>query len=155
MAADVYSLMESLSLAGARAIIEGALAEGRGQSMQPLTIVVLDAGGHIVSMDREDGSGILRVEVARGKAYAALGIGISSGTIGQRNQSRHHFLAAVASVSQGQFVPVPGGVLVLDGSDRIIGAVGVSGDSSDNDEAAALAGIKAAGMRAGLDAAGG
>ncbi len=153
MAADVYALVESLSLSGARTIIEGALAEGRRQSMQPLTVVVLDAGGHIVSMDREDGSGILRMEVARGKAYAALGIGISSGTVGERNQSRHHFLAAVASVSEGRFVPVPGGVLVLDGSSRIIGAVGVSGDSSDNDEAAALAGIRASGLMPGLDAA--
>lgn len=154
MPADVYKLTVTLPLDKARTIIAGSLAEGRRRGLQPLTVVALDAGGHIVSLDREDGSGNMRVEVARGKAGAALGIGIGSGVVGERNQGRDAFLASVATASGGEFVPVPGGVLVLDGGSRIIGAVGVSGDASPEDQACAVAGIESAGYGAGLDAAG-
>ncbi len=154
MPADVFKLTVTLPLQTAREIIAASLAEGRKRGLQPLTVVVVDAGGHIVSLDREDGSGIRRVEVARGKAGAALGIGIGSGVVGERNQGRDAFLASVATASGGEFVPVPGGVLVLDGADRIIGAVGVSGDASPEDQACAVAGIEGAGCRAGVDAAG-
>ena len=155
MPADVYRLKVSLPLEQARRMIAGALAEGRKQALQPLTVVVLDAGGHVVAAEREDGSGIVRFEVARGKAGAALGIGIGSGVVGARNQGRDAFLAAVATASGGQAVPVPGGVLVLDEGDEIIGAVGVSGDASPADEEAALAGIRSAGLKPGLDPADG
>ena len=152
MAADVFPIKTTLPLDKAREIIAAALAEGRKQALQPLTVVVLDTGGHIVSMDREDGAGTLRTEVARGKAMAALGIGIGSGTIGARNTGREAFLAGVAAAADGQFIPVGGGVLVLDGQRQAIGAVGISGDASDKDEACALAGIRAAGFEPGLDA---
>lgn len=134
-------------------MIAAALTEGRKRGLQPLTVVVLDAGGHIVSLDREDGAGALRLEIARGKASAALGVGISSGAIATRYQGRDAFLASVAVASGGEFIPAGGSVLVLDGDGRAIGAVGVSGDTPGDDEACAIAGIEAAGYRAGLDAA--
>lgn len=151
MATTVYSIAVNLPLEQARKIIAGAIQEGRAQSLAPLTVVVLDSGGQLVAMEREDGSGVLRFEVARGKAYGALGIGLGSRTIGTRNQGRDAFLAAVSSASGGQFIPVAGGVLVLDGANQVIGAVGASGDTSDADEACALAGINTAGLRAGVD----
>lgn len=153
MPVDVFALNVTLPLEKARAIIAAALAEGRRRGLQPLTVVVLDGGGHIVSLDREDGSGTLRVEIARGKASAALGVGIGSGTIGARNEGRDAFLASVAAASGGEFIPVPGAALVLDDDGRAVGAVGVTGDTSTEDEACAIAGIEAAGYRAGLDAA--
>ncbi len=154
MPADVFHAVVTLPLDDARKIIAATMAEGEARKLQPLTVVVLDAGGNVVSMDRADGAGMMRTEVALGKARAALGIGIDSGTIGARNQGRDAFLAAVAVASGGTFVPVPGGVLVLDARKRMIGAVGVSGDASDQDAACAVAGIEAAGLAAGLDAAG-
>jgi glc operon protein GlcG len=117
----------------------------------PLTVVVLDGGGHVVSMDREDGSGLLRPAIAVGKAYGALGLGIGSRTVAARNQGRDAFLGALAAASEGRFVPVPGGALILEQGGKSIGAVGVSGDTSDEDEACAVAGIEAAGLRAGID----
>ncbi|MCK8514864.1 heme-binding protein [Methylonatrum kenyense] len=154
MPADVFHAAVTLPLATARQIIAATLAEGEARELQPLTVAVLDAGGHLVALERADGAGLMRPEVALGKARAALGIGIDSGTIGARNEGRDAFLAAVAVASGGTFVPVPGGVLVLDDQSRMIGAVGVSGDASDQDAACACAGIETAGLRAGLDAAG-
>lgn len=153
MRVDVFALHVTLPLEKARAIIAAALAEGRRRGLQPLTVVVLDVGGHIVSLDREDGSGNLRMNVAHGKASGALGIGLGSGTIGARNQGRDAFLAGVAVASGGEFIPVAGSVLILDDDGRAIGAVGISGDTSVEDEACAIAGVEAAGYRAGLDAA--
>lgn len=152
MSFEVFPLYVTLSLEKARAIIAAALAEGRERRLQPLTVVVLDAGAHVVSLDREDGAGVLRQAIARGKACAALGFGVGSRTIGARNEGRDAFLASVAAASGGEFVPVAGGALVLDGEGRAIGAVGVSGDSPGDDEACAVAGIEAAGYRAGVDA---
>ncbi len=151
MATTMYSLAVSLPLEQARKIIAGALQAGRTQSLAPLTVVVLDSGGQLVAMERVDGSGILRFEIARGKAYGALGLGVGSRTIGTRNQGRNAFLAAVADAADGRFIPVAGGVLVLNSSDHVIGAVGVSGDTSDADEACARAGINAAGLQAGVE----
>ncbi|MEX0730904.1 MAG: heme-binding protein [Aquisalimonadaceae bacterium] len=154
MAADVFHLNVSLPLRQARQIIDAALAEGRNRQLQPLTVVVLDVGGHLVSMDREDGSGLLRMEIAQGKAYGALGMGLGSRTLGERNKERAPFLAGVSVASDGRFVPVPGGVLMLNDQNQVVGAVGASGDSADEDEICALAGVKAAGFKAGIDAAG-
>lgn len=147
----VFAQAVQLTLDQAQKIVSGALAAGRDTSLAPLTVVVLDAGGHLVAMAREDGSGTLRFEVARGKAVGALGLGLGSRTIGARNQGRDAFLAAVAAASDGRFVPVAGGVLILNGARQVIGAVGVSGDVSDADEACAVAGVEAAGLAAGVD----
>ena len=134
----------TLSLDKADTIIDGARAFGRAGGFSALTIAVLDAGGHLVAFKREDESGILRPEIAMGKAYGALGFGLDGRDLKDKNPN---FLAAVAAASGGRMVPVPGGVLVRDpASGAIIGAVGISGDSSGNDEAAGVAGIKAAGL---------
>jgi len=146
----VYPLQCSLPLAKAKTLIEAARAHGQASGYMPLTVVVLDSGGHIVAMEREDGSGIVRQQIAQGKAWGALGIGVASRTVGERNQGRDAFMATVGSASDGRFIPVPGAVLIID-SGQIIGAVGISGDTSDADEACAIAGVKAAGYEPGID----
>ena len=138
--------MSTLTLDQARRIIDGALDKAKRDGLMPLTVVVLDAGGHAVAMMRQDSSGILRAEIAGGKAYGALGFGVGSRELKEKNPQ---FLAAVAAASGGRMVPAPGGVLVRDAkSGDVIGAVGISGDSGDNDEACAMAGIAAAGLKA-------
>ncbi len=147
---EVFPVQTALPLDQARDIIAAARARGRERGFMPLTVVVLDTGGHRIAMEREDGSGIVREQVAAGKAWGALGIGIASRTIGGRNQGREAFMAGVAAASDGRFIPVPGGVLVIENG-QAIGAVGVSGDTSDADEECAIAGIEAAGYTAGVD----
>lgn len=136
----------SLSLAAGAAIVDTALARGRDAGMMPLTVVVLDAGGHPVAMKREDGSGILRFDIANGKAWGALGMGMSSRLIRDRLKDRPTFQAALSVASDGRFVPVPGGVLIRDDSGAVVGAVGISGDASEKDEYCAIEGIRAAGL---------
>ena len=140
--------MTSLSLALAATIVDAALAKGRAMQFEPLTVVVLDAGGHMVALKREDKSGILRVEIATGKAYGALGFGFGSRELFERCQKAPIFMTAMSAIAQGKFVPVPSGVLIRNTDGDVIGAVGISGDTSDNDEIAALAGIAAAGLQA-------
>ncbi|MDR9405781.1 MAG: heme-binding protein [Spiribacter sp.] len=147
---SVYPLPCPLPLAKAKTLIEAARAHGKANGMMPLTVVVLDTGGHIIAMEREDGSGIVRQQIAQGKAWGALGIGVASRTVGERNQGRDAFMAAVGSAADGRFIPVPGGVLIIDNG-QAIGAVGISGDTSDADEACAIAGVEAAGYQAGID----
>jgi len=142
----VSRLKTVLSLDQASTIVDAALAAGRAANMMPLTVVVLDSGGHMVAMKREDGSGIVRADVATGKAWGALGVGVSSRALGDNNKDRPVFLGALAAASQGRCVPVAGGVLICDADGEAIGAVGISGDNSDNDEHCAIAGIKAAGL---------
>tara|TARA_R110000787_G_scaffold156895_2_gene270852 strand:+ start:796 stop:1269 length:474 start_codon:yes stop_codon:yes gene_type:complete len=139
-------LKTNLPLAVAERIAAGAFAAGRDHGMLPLAVAVLDTGGHIVVLKREDGCGIMRTDVAQGKAWGALGMGISSRTIRDRLADRPAFQGALAAVSDGRFVPVPGGVLVRDADNAVIGAVGVSGDTSDKDEYCAIAGVRAAGL---------
>ncbi|MBV8911942.1 MAG: heme-binding protein [Acetobacteraceae bacterium] len=136
-----------LTLTVATAIIDAALRHGREQGFQPLSVAVLDAGGHLVAFKREDRSGILRFEIAFGKAWGALGMGFGSRELFNRTQANPTFMAALSVVSGGRLVPVPSGVLILS-EGEVIGAVGISGDNSDNDEACALAGIAAAGLEA-------
>jgi uncharacterized protein GlcG (DUF336 family) len=143
---DVLRLKTSLSLSQAETIIDGALAAGREAGLLPLTVAVLDVGGHLVAFRRQDGSGILRPDIAIGKAWRALGMGLSSRAIGQRLGERLAFQGALAAASGGRFVPVPGGVLVLDGDGEVVGAVGISGDASDKDEYCAVLGVRAAGL---------
>ncbi len=133
----------TLTLDQASKIVDGAQAYGREQGFDPLTVAVLDAGGHLVAFKRADGSGILRPEIAMGKAYGALGFGLDGRDLKEKNST---FLGAVAAASGGRMVPVPGGVLVRDDAGAIIGAVGISGDNSGNDELAAIAGIEGAGL---------
>jgi uncharacterized protein GlcG (DUF336 family) len=140
--------MTSISISQARSIVSNALAHGRAESMQPLAVLVLDAGGHSVAFEREDGASNLRFQVADGKAYGALGLGIGSRALFNRAQEQPYFVQAVNGAFGGRLIPVPGGVLIRDASGALIGAVGVSGDNSDNDEAAAVAGIEAAGLTA-------
>lgn len=135
----------SISLAKADIIVAAALAKGHELKFAPLTVAVLDAGGHLVAFKREDRSGILRPEIAIGKAYGALGMGFGSRELGERAVKVPHFMNALMAASAGRVVPVPGGVLILDGGE-IVGAVGISGDTSDNDEICGLAGIAAAGL---------
>ncbi len=138
--------MGKLTLARASQIITAALEKGRNLDCDPLSVAVLDAGGHLVAFMRQDGSGILRAEIAIGKAYGALGFGLGSRELREKNPQ---FLSAVAAAAQGRMIPVPGGVLVRDPeSDEVIGAVGISGDTSDKDEAAAIAGIEAVKLKA-------
>ncbi|MXG89270.1 GlcG/HbpS family heme-binding protein [Nocardioides flavescens] len=136
----------SLTLDVARTIVAAARAHGREAGLKPLTVVVIDAGGHVVAVEREDGSSIKRFEVAFGKAHGALSLGMGSRALMARAEQQPYFVAAVTHAVGGALVPVPGGVLVKDDAGTVIGAVGISGDISDNDEAAALAGIEAAGL---------
>jgi len=137
-----------LTLAQASTILDTALKKGREKNFQPLSVAVLDAGGHLVAFKREDKSGILRFDIAFGKAWGALGMGFGSRTLFERAEKTPIFFTALAAASGGRVVTNPGGVLIRDSAGTIIGAVGISGDTSDNDELCALAGIEAAGLKA-------
>jgi uncharacterized protein GlcG (DUF336 family) len=143
--------MSAVSLEQADIVARTALETARARDAQPLTVVVLDAGGHVVVARREDGSGIARFEIAYGKAWGALGMGISTRGLAARAAKMGTFFNALAAVTDGRMVPVPGGVLIRDDANRIIGAVGISGDTSDVDEACAVAGIEAAGLVADIE----
>lgn len=140
--------MASLTLAQAQTIVAEALRKGRELGLKPLTVVVLDAGGHALALLREDGSSNLRPGIATGKASGALALGISSRKIADMAADRPTFVGSLGPISQGGIIPAAGGVIVLDASGATIGAVGVTGDTSDNDEIAALAGIAKAGLQA-------
>ena len=140
------NLITTLSLADAARITDDALAAGRNNAMAPLTVVVLDAGGRILSVKSEDGSGIMRFDIAFGKAWGSLGMGISSRLIRDRLSARPVFQNALAVASDGRLIPVPGGVLVKDSKGAVIGAVGISGDTSERDEYCAITAIRAAGF---------
>jgi len=142
---ELTNIQTSLPLDSASFIIDAALAAGREAGLLPLTVAVLDAGGNLVALKREDGSGILRVDIAVGKAWASLGMGMPSRAIRDRLKDRPAFQGALAAASAGRFIPVPGGVLICNASGNVVGAVGVSGDASDKDEYCAITGVKAAG----------
>jgi len=135
------------TLVQAEAVADATLQHGRELGAAPLTVAVLDAGGHLVVLKRSDGSGILRPEIAIAKAYGSLGMGVSSRELGQRAEKQPAFFAALTSVAGGRLAPAAGGVLIRDAGGAVVGAVGVSGDVSDLDEAAAIAGVTAAGLR--------
>ncbi|HEX2635023.1 MAG TPA: heme-binding protein [Bradyrhizobium sp.] len=139
--------MSELTLDVARKILDAALAKGIEKKLKPLVITVLDARGCVKISAAQDGTSLLRSEIAHGKAYGALALGMGSRAIFQRAQEQAYFIGAVNTLAQGRMVPVPGGVLVQDGG-VLLGAVGVSGDTSDNDEICAIAGIEAAGLKA-------
>jgi uncharacterized protein GlcG (DUF336 family) len=138
----------SVTLAQASTIVDAVLKKARELKQMPQTVAVLDPGGHIVCAKREDGSGIIRFEVAVGKAYGALGMGWGSRTMMERAAQNPNFLTSIVAASEGRLVPNPGGVLIRDAGNQIVGAVGISGDTGDNDEIVAVAGIEAAGLKA-------
>ena len=142
----LWKAKPALPLAQAEAIIDGALVTAREHDMEPISVAVLDTGGHLIALKREDGSGILRIQIAIGKAWGALGMGASSRLLRDRLSARQGFIAALTNASEGRFVPVPGGVLVLDDQHYTLGAVGISGDTSERDEFCAINGILTAGF---------
>ncbi|UWQ73526.1 heme-binding protein [Leisingera sp. M658] len=139
--------MADISLDQARAIIRAALGKGLEMGLKPLSVVVLDAGGHVQAFEREDGAAPGRFPIAHGKAYGSVMLGMAGSAQMARAEAQAYFMAAVNGVYGGQVVPVPGGVLVRGTDGTVIGAVGVTGDSSDNDAVAAMAGIEAAGLQ--------
>jgi len=140
--------MHRLTLAQANALIDAAFAKGTELSLKPLTVTIHDPGGHLIACQRQDGASNMRVKLAGGKACGALALGVSSRTIGDMAVDRPHFIAAVDTMSEGGMVPAAGGVIVCDADGTVVGAIGVTGDTSDNDEACALAAIAAQGLKA-------
>jgi uncharacterized protein GlcG (DUF336 family) len=135
-----------LSLDQASTVVDAALRHGVERGCEPLTVAVLDPGGHLLVLKRQDGSAILRPQIAQAKAWGALGMGRGTRALAGRAAVAPAFFTALAAMSDGRVVPVPGGVLVRDGEGAVLGAVGVSGDHPDNDEACAVFGIEHAGL---------
>lgn len=140
--------MAELTLDVARKILDVALAKGVELKLKPLVVTILDARGCVKVTAAQDGTSLLRSEIANGKAFGALAMGMGSRALFKRAQEQAYFIDAVNALAQGRLVPVPGGVLIQDGNGALLGAVGVSGDISDNDETCAVAGIEAAGLKA-------
>jgi len=139
--------MTDLTLDIARKILDAALAKSSELKLKPLVVTVLDVRGCVKITAAQDGTSLMRSEIAHGKAYGALAMGMGSRALFQRAQEQAFFIDAANTLAQGRLVPVPGGVLIQSGG-TLLGAVGVSGDTSDNDEACAIAGIEAAGLKA-------
>lgn len=139
--------MTLLTLDQAQTIVAEALKKAREMDFEPMTVCVVDAGGTIKAMSREDGSGLVRPDIAFAKAWGSVGMGLPGRELNRRNEIMPHFFNALNIVSQGRVVPMPGGVLIMNDG-VLVGAVGVTGDTPDNDEIAALAGVEAAGLTA-------
>ncbi len=138
--------MTALTLDVARKISDAALAKCREMKLKPMAITVLDARGCVKTSVAEDGTSLMRGEIAHGKAYGALALGLGSRAIFKRANEQPYFVDAMNTMARGALVPVPGGVLIHDKSGALLGAIGISGDTSDNDETACIAGIEAAGL---------
>jgi len=138
--------MANVSLAQASTIIEKALEHGRSLKLKPLTVAVLDSGGHLVALKREDNSSLLRPQIAQGKAWGVLGMGFGGREFARRAAAAPAFIAAISEASEGRIIPAPGGVLIRAGDGSVMGSVGISGDVSEQDEACAVFGIKAVGL---------
>ncbi len=140
--------MGEIGLNKARTLIRKALGHAREAGFKPLAVVVLDQGAHLKAFEREDSAAPGRFEIAHGKAYGALMLDMPGSAQMARAEEQAYFIAAANGALGGRLIPVPGGVLVTDKRGTVIGAVGVSGDASDNDAAAAVAGIEGAGYQA-------
>jgi len=138
--------MASLTLAQANLIITAALAKSREAGYKPMGIAVLDEGGALKAFAREDGASMFRFEVAQGKAWGAVGMGVASRTLAQRAKDAPNFFVALAATAHGKFLPQPGAVVIKDAAGAVIGAVGASGGTGDEDEAICIAGVEAAGL---------
>ena len=140
--------MSDLTLRKAKIIIRKALEKGKELGFKPLSVAVLDAGGHLIAFERSDGAAPGRVAIATGKAYGAVMLGMAGREQMVRAEQQAYFMQAVNGALQGQVVPVPGGVLIRDAKLNVVGAVGVTGDLSDNDEICAIAGVEATNLTA-------
>lgn len=140
--------MAEISLSKARLMIRKAFEKGAELGLKPLSAVVLDAGGHVKAFERQDDAAPGRFAIAHGKAYGAVMLGMAGTAQMARAEQQGYFMAALNGVYGGQVVPVPGGVLVRDRKGAVIGALGVTGDTSDNDAICAVAGIEAAKLTA-------
>jgi uncharacterized protein GlcG (DUF336 family) len=140
--------MTRITLDQATRIIAAALAEGKRLGLKPLTVVVLDAGGHLIMCQRQDGASTLRPQIAQGKAGGALALGVSSRKIADMAADRPTFVGALGPIAPLGIVPAAGGIIVVDADGLAIGAVGITGDTSDNDEACVFAGLTAVGLNA-------
>lgn len=138
--------MSKLSLAQATIMIEGAFARAKELQLKPLTVAVLDAGGRVITLSRQDGSSNLRPDIAIAKASGALDLGVSSRKIGDMAAERPTFISSLSAIASAGLVPAAGGVIVAGEAGDVIGAIGVTGDLSDNDEICAIAGAQAAGL---------
>ena len=136
----------SIDLATATEIVDAAIAKGREMGFLPLTVVVLDDSGTVKAMKREDGASLMRPDIAMGKAWGCLGFGAGNRVLHGRAETTPVFVNSLIEMSGGRLVPMPGGVLIHDDSGRTIGAIGVTGDTADNDEICAIAGVEAAGL---------
>lgn len=139
-------MTHSITLAQADAIAERALQAGREHGFEPLTVAVLDAGGHLKVLKREDGSSLLRPDIAIGKAWGALGMGFGGRELARRAEKVPTFFTALNAMSAGRMVPVPGGALIRDSAGEIVGSIGISGDTSDNDEVCVIEGVASQGF---------
>lgn len=139
--------MADITLAQAQHIIGAALARARENGYKPMGIAVLDAGGNLKAFAREDGASMFRFEIAQGKAWGAVGMGVSSRTLGQRAKDNPNFFVSLAASAHGRFLPQTGALLIKDAADNVLGAVGASGGTGDEDELICQAGIDAAGLR--------
>jgi len=142
--------MKTLTLEKANIIINAATNKARKLNMAPITVVVLDEAGHLKAMQREDGATMIREQIATAKAWGAVSMGISSRSLANVADDRPDFMNALLNMANGKIMPVPGGVLIRDTKNNVIGAVGISGDISDQDERCAIAGIEAVGFIAGV-----
>ena len=138
-----------LTLDQANGIIAAALARSTEAGYKPMAVVVLDDAGHVKAVQRQDGASMLRVDIATGKAWAAIGMGAASRVLTQRAKDLPAFFNAIAASAQGKFIPQTGAVLIKQSDGRVIGAVGASGGTGDEDELICIAGIEATGLQAG------
>eukprot|EP00009_Paramoeba_aestuarina_P007708 CAMPEP_0201507826 /NCGR_PEP_ID=MMETSP0161_2-20130828/1372_1 /ASSEMBLY_ACC=CAM_ASM_000251 /TAXON_ID=180227 /ORGANISM="Neoparamoeba aestuarina, Strain SoJaBio B1-5/56/2" /LENGTH=145 /DNA_ID=CAMNT_0047902297 /DNA_START=23 /DNA_END=456 /DNA_ORIENTATION=- len=145
--------MTDITLAQAREIVRGSIAAAREMGLPPLTVVVLDRSGNPVAMEREDGATMFRLDVATGKAWGAVGFSCSSRTLAKRAKGNPNFFLTLSATGKGKFLPQPGAVVIRDDRGQILGAVGASGATGDEDEAACASGVKRAGLNPGVDIA--
>jgi uncharacterized protein GlcG (DUF336 family) len=143
--------MHKLTLKKANAIIEAAFLESQKLLLQPMSIVILDAGGHLIAFQRQDNAAILRFDIAFSKAYGALGMGIGSRGLALKAKEIPDFINGAINASKGRLIPAPGGVLIINDNNNIIGAAGASGDTSDNDEQSLIIGIQSVGFTPKID----
>ena len=141
--------MSSLTLEQANKILSAALAQSKKQGYKPMGIVVLDDAGHLKAAQREDGASMFRLDIATGKAWAAVGMGVASRVLVQRAKDNPNFFTTLAATANGKFLPQTGAVLIKNATGEILGAAGASGGTGDEDEAICIAGIEAAGLMAG------
>jgi len=142
--------MPALDLITSNNIISQAIEKAREMKIKPVSVVVLDESGHLKAMQREDGASMFRFDVATGKAWAAVAMGVSSRALAERAKGNPNFFVTLAATAQGKFLPQPGGVLIRDAKGRILGAAGASGGTGDEDEAVCAFGIEQAGLKADL-----